>query len=84
MAFSCPADVEHATRRLPILSGVEVVREGRVEPFLHAHPTLSGSTVHWAGLALRITRFRHVSYRDMSTLRTSSTSFFMVRSSTRS
>jgi AraC family transcriptional regulator len=31
---------------------VEVVREGRVEPFLHAPPTLSSSSVRWAGLAV--------------------------------
>jgi AraC family transcriptional regulator len=52
MASSRPGDVRHATRRLPILSGVEVVREGRVEPFLHAHPTLSSSSARWAGLAV--------------------------------
>jgi AraC family transcriptional regulator len=52
MAFSRPSDVRHATRRVPILSGVEVVREGRLEPFLHAHPTLSSSSVRWAGLAV--------------------------------
>ena len=52
MASSRPSDVGHATRRAPILSGVEVIREGRVEPFLHAHPTLSSSSVRWAGLAL--------------------------------
>ena len=40
------------TRRLPVLFGVEVVREGRVEPFLHAHPTLSSSSVRWGGLAV--------------------------------
>lgn len=33
------------------LSGVEVRREGRVEPFLHDHPTLSSSAAPWAGLA---------------------------------
>jgi AraC family transcriptional regulator len=31
---------------------VEVKREGRIEPFLHAHPTLSSSSVRWAGLAV--------------------------------
>jgi hypothetical protein len=35
-----------------ILPEVEVVREGRVEPFLHAHPTLSSAAVRWAGLAV--------------------------------
>jgi AraC family transcriptional regulator len=52
MASARPGDVRHATKRLPILSGVEVVREGRVEPFLHAHPTLSSSSVRWPGLAV--------------------------------
>jgi AraC family transcriptional regulator len=52
MASSGPSDVGHATRRAPILSGVEVIREGRVEPFLHVHPTLSSSSVRWAGLVL--------------------------------
>ena len=35
-----------------VLHGVEVVREGRVEPFLHTHPTLSSAAADWAGLAL--------------------------------
>ena len=35
-----------------ILPGVEVVREGRVEPFLHFHPTLSSAAVRWSGLAV--------------------------------
>ena len=52
MASSLPTDVGHASRYLPVLSGVEVVREGRVEPFLHVHPTLSSSSVRWAGLAV--------------------------------
>jgi anthranilate/para-aminobenzoate synthase component II len=34
------------------LSGVDVVREGRVEPFLHTQPTLSSAAVGWSGLAL--------------------------------
>ncbi|MGB5180724.1 MAG: AraC family transcriptional regulator [Xanthobacteraceae bacterium] len=36
----------------PILSGVEVIRKGRVEPLLHAHPSLSSSSVRWAGVAV--------------------------------
>ena len=32
------------------LSGVEVRREGRVEPLLHAHPELSSSAAHWSGV----------------------------------
>ena len=39
-------------RRSLILSGVEVVRNGRVEPFLHAHPTLSSGGAGWAGIAV--------------------------------
>jgi AraC family transcriptional regulator len=35
-----------------ILPGVEVMREGRVEPFLHARPTLSSAAVGWAGLVV--------------------------------
>ncbi len=34
-----------------VLSGVEVRREGRVEPLLHAHPKLS-SAAHWSGIAI--------------------------------
>jgi len=52
MASSRPTDVGLASRCLPVLSGVEVVREGRVEPFLHTHPTLSSSSVRWAGFAV--------------------------------
>ena len=52
MASSHPADFGHTPRFLPVLSGVQVVREGRVEPFLHAHPNLSSSSVRWAGVAV--------------------------------
>ena len=45
-------DQVRGTAEPPILSGVEVVRKGRVEPFLHAHPCLSSSSVHWAGVAV--------------------------------
>jgi len=45
-------DQVHGTAEPPILSGVEVMRKGRVEPFLHAHPCLSSSSVHWAGVAV--------------------------------
>lgn len=34
------------------LSGVEVRREGRVEPFLHAHPIRSSAATHWCGIVL--------------------------------
>src|SRR5262250_1721845 len=36
----------------PVVPRIEVVREGRVEPFLHAHPTLSSAAIQWAGLAV--------------------------------
>jgi AraC family transcriptional regulator len=52
MASSRPTDAGHATNSLPSLSGVEVIRDGRVEPLLHAHPTLSSSSVRWSGLAV--------------------------------
>jgi AraC family transcriptional regulator len=52
MASSGPTDIRHASRWAPVLSGVEVAREGRIEPFLNAHPTLSSSSVRWAGLAV--------------------------------
>src|SRR5882762_2099660 len=35
-----------------VIPGVEVVRHGRVEPFLHARPTLTSTAARWAGLAL--------------------------------
>jgi AraC family transcriptional regulator len=38
--------------RSVILSGVEVIRKGRVEPFLHARPTLSSARASWSGLAV--------------------------------
>ena len=34
------------------LTGVEVRREGRIEPFLEAHPTVSSADVKWSGLVL--------------------------------
>ena len=42
----------HETADTPNLCGVEVMRKGRVEPFLHAHPSLSSSSVRWAGVAV--------------------------------
>ena len=35
-----------------VLPGVDVVREGRAEPFLNAPPTLSSATAQWGGIAL--------------------------------
>src|SRR5215471_10531018 len=44
------------TRRAPIdrpvVPGIEVVRAGRVEAFLHSRPALSSSAIQWSGLAL--------------------------------
>jgi AraC family transcriptional regulator len=37
---------------LPRLRGIEVIREGRVAPYLHAESTLSSAAVGWSGLAL--------------------------------
>jgi hypothetical protein len=42
----------HVAVNPPILSGVEVMRKGRVEPLLHNHPSLSSSSVWWAGVAV--------------------------------
>ena len=36
----------------PVIAGVQVVREGRIEPFLHACPTLTSAAVQWRGLAV--------------------------------
>ena len=52
MASPRPSAFRHATRFLPNLSRVEVVRGGCVESFLHVNPTLSSSSVRWAGLAV--------------------------------
>jgi AraC family transcriptional regulator len=60
MAAVHAADLPQAPRRVTqssstshlILSGVEVRRQGRVEPLLHAHPTLSSTPAQWSGVAL--------------------------------
>jgi len=36
----------------PVVSGIDVVREGRVEAFLHARPALSSAAIQWGGLAV--------------------------------
>ena len=38
--------------RLTVPVVVDVVREGRFEPFLDAAPTKSSAPVHWGGIAL--------------------------------
>ncbi len=61
MAVAHGADIQQSRRDKPRdrspgglvrLPGVEVVRDGRVEPFLHSHPTLSSAAVGWPGLAI--------------------------------
>lgn len=53
MAFAYAADVQRSTvGRCLALSAVEVVREGRVEPFLRVEPTLSSASVGWTGFAV--------------------------------
>ena len=42
----------HTPKFLPLLCGLKVKRQGHVEPFLHAHPTLSSSSVRWKGVAV--------------------------------
>src|SRR5262245_60775895 len=49
---SLPIDRGHGVREPPILSGFELMRKGRVEPFLHGHPSLSSSSVRWPGVAV--------------------------------
>ena len=53
MASSIAHSATHsgAHARLP-LAGVEVVREGRVEPFLTTRPQRSSSDARWSGVAL--------------------------------
>src|SRR5215472_11020495 len=42
-----------ARARVPVvLSGVELIREGRLEPFLESRPTLSSAALRWNGVAL--------------------------------
>jgi hypothetical protein len=41
-----------ATIDRPVVSGIEVVREGRVEAFLPARPALSSAAIQWQGLAV--------------------------------
>ena len=57
----------------PTLSGVEVIRDGRVEPFLHEHPSLSSITKHDGGWAKkrtnRLSRKPKLGMPDFSTAR---------------
>lgn len=36
----------------PVLTGVEVLREGRVEPLLHSHATVTSAPAQWWGVVL--------------------------------
>jgi hypothetical protein len=56
-----------------VFPGIAVKREGRIEPFLHVHPTLSSDAVCWTGVAVEDYSIPAWSYRDTSTSRTSST-----------
>ena len=40
------------THQRVVLSGIEVVREGRVEPFVYVRPTRTSAAVCWSGVAL--------------------------------
>jgi AraC family transcriptional regulator len=48
-------DADHAAHRSdvhrPVIPGVQVVRAGRIEPFLGARPSLTSAAVQWRGLA---------------------------------
>ena len=60
MAAVHAADHPQAPRRVTqsssasriVLSRIEVRRQGRVEPLLHTHPTLSSTSAEWSGVAL--------------------------------
>jgi AraC family transcriptional regulator len=43
---------QRPTGRTLVLPGVVVKREGRIEPFLHTHPTLSSAAVRWNGVVV--------------------------------
>ncbi len=48
---SPPRAAKSAAQSPLLLSGVEVRREGRVEPYLRADPKLSSVPAHWSGIA---------------------------------
>ena len=43
---------KHGACRDAVLSGIEVRRGGRNEPFLHVHPAVSSADMRWSGIAL--------------------------------
>ncbi|OYX74120.1 MAG: hypothetical protein B7Y95_07645 [Rhizobiales bacterium 32-66-11] len=50
-----PGDKAHDNsppQGIPSLAGVRVLREGRVEPLIRAHPDLTSAAVGWSGIAL--------------------------------
>jgi AraC family transcriptional regulator len=52
MAARYRSDVLQSAESVRIPSGVDVVREGRAEPFLDSPPTLSSAPVQWGGITL--------------------------------
>ena len=52
MAARYRSDVLQSVESVRIPSGLDVVREGRAEPFLDTPPTLSSVPVQWGGIAL--------------------------------
>jgi hypothetical protein len=49
---SCENAPRPSTTSHIILSGVDVVRDGRAEPFLDSRPIRSGAPAQWGGIAL--------------------------------
>jgi AraC family transcriptional regulator len=47
-----PIPHSRGTQQRVVLSGIEVVREGRVEPFVHTRPAQTSAAVRWSGVAL--------------------------------
>jgi len=52
MAARYRSDIVQSAESVRIPSGLDVVREGRAEPFLDTPPTLSSAPVQWGGIAL--------------------------------
>jgi len=66
---SCPHRISGAGRE-PVLSGIEVRRDGHNVPFLHVHPVISSADMRWSGITLEqyatpaclIPRHQHVEH----------------------
>ena len=52
--FSTNPSLGSSMTDLITLPGVNVVRQGRTEPFLGSHPAGSRSALQWAGIALGV------------------------------